>query len=415
MAQPSGEFNSTNNSSATSTIQLRAVTSSENLLGGNSDLSLADKAQIRQLGEIFPSIKFSIIKRALDSCNWNIDDCVAILANDSRRTTIEMDMGVVLQVNRDDDDDSLHILPKRRANKIVLPDDFLQIPKYRVIAGAKTADSIEFVVQFHRQKSPLNLSLTQRVGVIYVKQLSLDKMGEAGLATRAGIHEGDALFGINEEYFSTRVKLMDAIKVINTPSDYIKLHFRRLMLKNDDDRRSAISLGLKQTIQHHKFIVLLLDQELILLNAVEPMTLNLLRVKQRTMSWGTGVVSYRVRMKDIVFSHSGSGSGSSSSSGDISHIGVATEMSSLSRGDGDGGGGGADSKASKGLWLKDISAYTKGIQPGLAVRIIGAEYKVDHTEYIILVQDIRTGEEFLTKRRYREFLRFQKVPLQYYQ
>ncbi len=139
-----------------------------------------------------------------------------------------------------------------------------------------------------------------------MKALTSNKNGEPGLAIQANVREGDLLIGINFEYFNSRIKLMDIIKVINGAKSFVTMHFKRNFLFEREVALSRSSLlaaegsPTPERPRTHKLVGALLALNLLPLDAADPFGQSLLRLKQRTMAWDSGTVTARVRLRDVV-------------------------------------------------------------------------------------------------------------------
>lgn len=344
-----------------------------------SCLSNSQISQIRHIGEIFPDLKYSFIQYYLEKNSWQLDTCVAELLETVQKPTPMSSMPVVTVMDDTESSrrESLVVLsksrttskpPPRRVPKVYLPSDFLRPPQSRVVVNSYGADYIDYTVYIHRERKDLDITLAHADNSIFVARVLPNKTGSPGLAMRAGIRERDVLYGVNFEYFSPTSTLADAIKVINTSRTYITLHFRRMLLTDEGKGESTRGANMHPLVQH------LLQQNILTNKKIDFFNESINTLKQRVMQWHTGVIKTRARLKDIV------------------PQGEQMEKS-----------------ADKRFWMKDVTMSTSGLQAALCFHVVGAEHREDHVQYIIWIQDVQSGFEWHTRRRYSEFYRLREV------
>jgi hypothetical protein len=207
------------------------------------------------------------------------------------------------------------------------------------------------------------------------------------LAIESGIRVGDVLTGINNDYFSPGAEVQDVIDILQMTGIYVTLHFTRRH-KPDDPSNSPF----------HKFVQLLLDQEVITRDKGGYITKVMYRLKDRVLQWDGGFITQRIESWKL-----------------DSGINVSLSSRSLnSSGKGGSGGSGSSGSSNNGSRKSDLVMYTKNLRPAISVRILRAEERVDHTVYIIWVLDVKSGAEWYIRRRFREFHEFREVFVVYF-
>jgi hypothetical protein len=417
--------------------------------GNEANLILSN---VRQLYEIFPDEDKQTLLTTLQDCKNSLDEAVVrVLDKQShacvRTDTLKRSQSLVTPTIREPPVDiktrpastrystSTSIRPIISKKK--LPPDFLCTPVIRtVVTSPPTMDSnqcLSFTVNYNRKDCGLDVNVKQQKQKIVVNGLYTNKYGFPGLSFRAGIEVGDILYGINDEFFDSKITLKHVTTVLSCAGQYVKLHFIRFA-----ESKSVpifIEGGAKdpsvQLRKIHPCALLLLDQEVLEVDQMEPFCEHLSRIKERALTWGTGRIVHRSRIRDIAdATQGGIGLGSVSSSRDD------ITRTRLSAGGSNGSGSRDSISISRGRrasisaipsaqslppalteqvadirqnWFRDVSMDTVDLRPALFVCITGTTVVEAHQEYIIRVEDVSTGMEWYVRRRYKEFFKLREV------
>lgn len=312
----------------------------------------------------------------------NIDDNQRYNKNNERNSN---------QVNRKDQS----VLLSQRGRPVLLNNNFLSPPRYRKFIDRISDISTEYTVVFRRMKEKLGITIQEIDGEICIHTLHSNNKNEPFLAKEAGVKVGDILTGINSEFFSPGVEVQDVIDILGLSGKYVTLHFSRRHKPDDSDLSP-----------YHKCAQILLDQHVITQERAQNVTKTLFRLKERVLQWDSGWITQRVeswKMEKAGLTPTQQPPSeqllspiSPASSSIASAIGYLTpSMSTLSM---------ASLTTNQMAHRKsDIVVPTRNLRPGLSLRLLKAEEKVDHVVYVVWVQDVRSSAEWIVKRRFREF------------
>mmetsp|Transcript_10712 Transcript_10712/g.16233 ORF Transcript_10712/g.16233 Transcript_10712/m.16233 type:complete len:967 (-) Transcript_10712:128-3028(-) len=416
--------------------------------------------------EIFPDETDTVLIECLEANNWNLDAAVLKLLDQQQSSTVALQPQEGTEIRHDMSQASAnsgasrpghlkrHLKnyrpqelsrtnsPQRRHNSrrvasfTTLPDDFISVPRVRTVIHSpfplRKANSIDFTVHFNRTGASLDLNVKTQGGNIVVNALHTSSSGGPGLSQQAGVQIGDVLYGINFEYFNAGVTLSDVTKVVAAAGPFLCLHFIRFM------DTSTIPCTDGSTPQHvvslrkiHPCALMLLDQEVLEVDDMESFCESLSRLKARTMDWCTGTITERRRIRDLAVAMQYEGFGTTNGTGtrDDSMIWLGSHSSRSSTDSSEkirkkrwsvttGSSTPAPSPVNPCIgdacdvrqnWYKEVTMSTRDIQPAISIRITGTKVIEDHTEYVIWVQDVATGLQWYTRRRFREFYRLRET------
>jgi len=422
----------------------------------SDDSILLGRTELISMREIFPDETDSTLLNCLQNTNWNLDSAVllcleqqsssfitrtlpksqssssvgSLLTDEASQSPSTNPMRMQQQGGLNSRSPIRRSGPRRVAARMTLPNDFICVPSVRTVIDSTfpihKADSIDFTVYINRSGASLGLNVEKQGGNIVVSGLSNESSNTPGLSYQAGVRVGDVLHGVNFEYFNTGVSKANVTKVVSAAGPFLCLHFIRYL----DVSRTPYTDG--STRQHaaslrkiHPCALMLLDQEVLDVEDMEVFCESLQRLKSRTIDWSTGVIRQRTKIRDIAAAIQSSGLGAvdgtgtrddsalrlvSSSSGGSSlrnmrwPVTGSTAPMALSayRSSGEI----SDIRQS---WYKEVTMSTRDIQPAISIRITGTTVIDDHTEYVLWVQDVSTGLQWYTTRRFREFFKLRET------
>lgn len=355
-----------------------------------------------------------------------------------------------------------------------LPFGFLDPPKFRTVVTHCTSLKIEFTVYFNRASSSIGINVHHLGDYVIVNELFQDtQTKQLGIAGLSGVKVGDILCGINELYFDKNVTLTDLIAVINCSGNYLNLQFVRYIIpqtklqSSSSTELSSLSSSPKTNslLSHanrndayinihnsrlqflefsfstltsisngmfmkkdplHPVIVLLLEQNIIDVNDIEDFSCIILRLKKRILQWyGSKDISVLCKIGDIedtnYSNNSGNMSASSMTYGNSNNYNNGSESNSYVAENFRRIYGISHANLSESSifmmkricksWQRNLTLSTVDLQPALCIRVINAYTKDSHVQYAIWVNDVSSGLEWTTRRRYNEFHAFREVSI----
>jgi hypothetical protein len=286
--------------------------------------------------------------------------------------------------------------------------------------------------------------------------LNDSKTNSIGLAQLAGIKVGDILTGVNFTYFDKTASLQDITTVVGCCGQYLSLQFIRYVARfasssadkddsnpdnpNGTTKKIYLNLPTKTKViattgdipryirnePIHPCLMILLDQGIIDSGDVEALMDVIIRLKKRTMEWTSGLISIRSTIGDIDDCIQNADNNFNSGDNDRDFDGrdrkpslwggVSSSskeaISSIIINNSSNNGNDDASLVIKRIcrsWKKDVSLSTFDLQPALCMRVTSAYSKQDHVEYIIWIEDVSSGLQWYTRRRYSEFYSLREV------
>lgn len=317
-----------------------------------------------------------------------------------------------------------------RGTAMVLPTNFLAVPRFLFTCHCVSQYKIEFSVRYCRRDYKLGFTIQERNAVIEVVALQqqVKNSQELLLAKLSGVAVGDLLIGLNEERFGPWAELQDVMEILNLSGTYVTMHYLRrlqleavdvslyprrmkLLVENDVIKPDQVPI-IDQTIDYLKDRVIKWSSE-VLARKVEQWHLESIEVndsptnRQRRQSTATA---------DPLSEHTNHNSSSSSASSFSSKSAATVRLDRRHT---------LDPRALEQQRLSSISANeeeeenhqtrtrysqveTQNLRPALAVRVLRAELakNQNYMVYVIWVLDVKSGVEWILRRRFREFFDF---------
>lgn len=276
-----------------------------------------------------------------------------------------------------------------RGVPMTLSKRFLFAPRFRLVVDKHTNASTDFTIYFRRKTEKLGITIQEQDSEIRIHTLHAKGPQEPLLAMESGIKVGDILTGINSEYFSSGAEVQDIIDILHLAGTFVALHFTRRHIL-DDSAQSYLS-------PPHKFAHMLIDQTVISKERANSVSKNVRRLKERTMSWDSFSIAQRVdnwkldSCLNILPAKNGNNPPplKSTSEGNESRLHSSADW----------------------VGRSSIIPPSHHVRPAISVRLIRAEERSDHVVYVIWVMDIRSGTEWIVRRRFREFYEFRDVSI----
>ena len=475
-----------------------------------SEAALLQRPEVAIITEILPSVEADMILRILSANNWDVarstDAALAysvLIASEKKggkkgaaaagdaASSAAVKSGVpardssLTRRSSVERFSEIHHPTAQRGSPVLLSNDFLSPPRYRLSVDTYTDVYVDFTILFNRTHEKLGIIIETTGTVVEApdSEICVRDLTETAtsLAKDAGVCIGDVITGVDSTYFSPGTEIREVIIALREHGDFVSLHFRRykvgkgknkadlLRATNGTNDSSSTSQGGKEAVSpYHKLAQLLLEQSIISEDRAQKVTEGLAILKARVLQWDSGVLAERVKSCQAP-SDPGTGGGggggiresvsnmrgsvSSMLSGQVSpnapkkrtsidahmddtvveaaaasvradrHLVVPDACTRKSFSGRMGkeqnintivGSGRHESEkhpySAKGAAAaaanKDTTAIivpTAELRPALATRIVRAEERDSHTVYVIVVIDIRSGAEWLVRRRFSEF------------
>ena len=347
-----------------------------------------------------------------------------------------------------------------RGNTILMDPSFLCPPRFRLSVDVSNDVFVDFTILFNRFNAKLGVIIettsqeTQNNpdapnaadSEIRVR----DFTANTSLARDAGIKIGDVITGVENTFFSPGAEIQDVLDALKKcVGHFVQLHCRRYIVGNRNriaflgDSSAAV-----EPSSYHSFAQLLMEQKLISEDRAQKVTESVAILKRRVLQWDTGELKERVRILHQDDNVNSAGSTPSTllsrrrqgrrtsleQNLDATFVAPISYSSIISGARGipsipeETSPRSADGKvnissdasrhssprASISICENDaynsvsIKVSTENLRPALATRVLRAEVREDHTVYVILVMDVKSGAEWVVRRRFREFDRFRE-------
>eukprot|EP01038_Epipyxis_sp_PR26KG_P017045 gene17045-23439_t len=358
--------------------------------------------------------------------------------------------------NKDDNLPHAKIIRGNRGSVMSIPISFLEPPRYRLTKDRESESYVDFTIVFRREQNRLGITVHESNGEIIIHEVHNLSTMEPMLAAEAGVKAGDILTGINFEYFSPGVEIQDVVDILQLAGNYVTLHFSRKKINGLDSYNSTQR-------KFHKAIKTLLQHNVITSDQIRSVDKLLSRQKERVMQWDNGWISQRIeswrldpKMNNYDTTNSNSNNSllinklnlirSNSNKNLLNNQSTNLEIiqnpnqksqfidrrHSISDASAKSNNSSKYNNSSKdnlhlnnmtisnmnitrrkstnsNVATSDIVVLTKNLRPALSMRILRAEAQTDFTTYVIWVLDVKSGVEWITKRRFREFFEFRET------
>lgn len=356
---------------------------------------------------------------------------------------------------------------------MILPDNFVVAPRFRLTVHSFNETYTEFSILFNRTNSLLGLTIGTMGDTISafdseitIKDLTRPEDGDAttssggdeditvyrssadaegagdspsgrlGSGVRpltghtrpvdrcmkhigfdAGVKVGDVLLGIDEVKLAPGVGVGEVEEMLRRRPAYVTLHFRR-------------SRDTQEHREFHRLASLLMEQNIISAERANYVTKCLQRILARVVAWEGGVVMEGGEvaiMAQAQAREAGAMAKRGSLANEMGLLGspAASEGAAAGAGDDDVAKAPARSLSTTSNTSNSRHSFsgiskaapmvlsTRDLRPALATRILRAEEDVEnsHMWYAVWVMDVKSGQEWVVRRRFSEFWQFREVLL----
>ena len=447
----------------------RLEDSSQDLLS-----ELNRRVEVERIKEILPELKDEVVMRILIANNWDIerstDAALAYNSGNFTRRSIggsthgqglsssHRDRGVFA---RDEDPDAVDEAYHPRAQRgmpVLLAENFLSPPRFRMTIESFNDLYIDFSVLFHRSEERLGMGIAYAAGEtdsspdseIAICELSTkspqdvqkDNVNRTNkntkksmLAADAGLLVGDIVTGINNNFFSPGTDIQEVLNNLKEEGNFIMLHFRRYKvgdksphkpsMKGKGDNKNVATEENEEISPYHKCAQLLLEQNVISQERAQKVTESLAILKDRVLQWNTGVIAEKVRTNG---SYENSLASRSSFNSKNRHRKPGHRRTSLDTnfdatifdytdfvngGDGYNNMKGIQAEKAENMHGTatniNIVIPVQNLRPAISTRVIRAEERDNHVCYLIWVMDVKSGAEWIVRRRFSAFFEFRET------
>jgi hypothetical protein len=293
----------------------------------------------------------------------------------------------------------------KRGADVILPPSFLAPPQYRVTVDKATESSVYYSVLYRRRnRARLGITIQDINGDILIQHLyrsDESEQSEPLLALESGVHVGDVLIGINDEYFSPGPEIQDIVDILHLEGDLVTLHFVRY-----------VNVGCRDLFQPHRLASILHEQGVFNGDLMKFVSKAIMYQSRRILAWDTEAISKRIirwSLETMAYSPAASSAFAATATSLNTYTGLLNIPAVATL---------AQANSSVMDMLSDDSAAARNtnvvipaasVRPALSVRIMRAETRRDHVVYVIWVMDVLSGAEWVVHRRFKEFLEFRDV------
>eukprot|EP01035_Chromulina_nebulosa_P024125 gene24125-31348_t len=304
---------------------------------------------------------------------------------------------------------------KPRGSQWTLPETFLRAPRFRYFVTIESNFAIFFTVIYRRTAHADRMGLS--IGNVEWESVVLNLHSKGPYdpfpVKESGVEVGDVLLGIDSEYFCPAAEVPDIIEMLNLlwqkRNSFVSLHFMRLKsyipyLEQNKTKILNERDLLNQYVPIHPAITYLTEQGVIDRKQVRCVDTYLQRMKDRAINWDTQAVADRMGKwnLDVHFKDIDSNSllklpnflWDKSLSGNSLSLSGQSKRKGPVLGDTD-----SDSNNALNAHLRRGSF----LRPAISVTLLKADEQVDCVMYVLRVIDIRSGVDWVVRRRFREF------------
>lgn len=382
------------------------------------------ESQISTLIEAFPNLNKTAIFKLLENNAFDIEktfDSALALSTTLELEKIEHptskenknDISVKLSEGNnlktppreDNKENNRKSIKNYRGKCVLLSNDFLRTPRFRISDQNIIENRQLFVVEFYRKNDKLGITVKEIGGEIFVVSIS----SSSDLASSAGLIAGDKILGVNDEMFGPGTLLQDVLDILSSSGDIVKFHFMRILRAMEQFHSTTL----------HTSIPSLLEQEIISKGQVSLVSNLVDHFKWSVIHWNPVIYHSRLEKLELDAHHIDLNTNfdtfaaSKRSSRRLSFTGYSENpdpskknnrpISHRRRASLDSNISAVDS-----LDLDITSPLpfeAKYLRPAISIKILRAEQspKSDYYVYVIWILDVKSGIDWTVRRRFREF------------
>jgi hypothetical protein len=323
---------------------------------------------------------------------------------------------------------SAEVKTSSRGTAMMLPKRFLSVPQYRVLERTESEDKISFTITFNRKHNKLGITIQEMNSLIQIIVVHRSAGGQMLLAETAGVCVGDILAGINGERFGPWAELKDVMDLLTLSGHFVTIQFDRY--KRSSVWHNAIYQApssaadttapskLTGITEYPSRMKIFLENSVITVEQTPILESTIRYLKYRDVEWSASSLAEKINIWHLDAPSEESPSSPASSreaaTGSVrlsktSQTKISNRRHSL------------DSAVLAEIVRQEMAddqrymqkysdIETHNLRPALSVRLLRAEQgKGDYIVYVIWVLDVRSGVEWIIRRRYREFEVFREV------
>lgn len=323
---------------------------------------------------------------------------------------------------------SAEVKTSSRGTAMMLPKRFLSVPHYRVLERTENEEKISFTITFNRKHNKLGITIQEMASLIQITVVHRSASGQMLLAESAGVCVGDILAGINGERFGPWAELKDVMDLLTLSGHFVTIQFDRykrssvwynaIYQASSNATESTAPSKLTSITEYPSRMKIFLENSVITVEQTPILESTIRYLKYRDVEWSASSLAEKINIW-----HLDAPSEESPTSPTLSREAVtgSVRLSKTSQTKSSNRRHSLDSAVLAEIVRQEMAddqrymqkysdIETHNLRPALSVRLLRAEQgRGDYIVYVIWVLDVRSGVEWIIRRRYREFEVFREV------
>lgn len=323
---------------------------------------------------------------------------------------------------------SAEVKTSSRGTAMMLPKRFLSVPHYRVLERTENEEKISFTITFNRKHNKLGITIQEMTSLIQITVVHRSASGQMLLAESAGVCVGDILAGINGERFGPWAELKDVMDLLTLSGHFVTIQFDRykrssvwynaIYQASSNATESTAPSKLTSITEYPSRMKIFLENSVITVEQTPILESTIRYLKYRDVEWSASSLAEKINIW-----HLDAPSEESPTSPTLSREAVtgSVRLSKTSQTKSSNRRHSLDSAVLAEIVRQEMAddqrymqkysdIETHNLRPALSVRLLRAEQgRGDYIVYVIWVLDVRSGVEWIIRRRYREFEVFREV------
>jgi hypothetical protein len=315
-----------------------------------------------------------------------------------------------------------------RGTMMMLPKLFLAVPRFRVLGRYENDEKLSFSVKYNRKNYKLGITIQEQNSLIQIVLMHRAKDSTMLLAEASGVQVGDVLVGVNGERFGPWAELRDIMDLLTLSGHFVEMQFERYKKQSSWYRTvqhqssselfgsSGISAATNNTFDIAPNMKVFLDNCVISAEQIPILESTIQYFQYRVIKWSSALLAERIESwhldtheqalyhDEYISSKTDDGIGKLSPSRPLSsrrHSIDSAFLAEIMR----------QEQVDEDRYLEKYSSVeTQNLRPALSLRLLRAEQgKGDFIVYVIWVLDVRSGAEWIVRRRFKEFEVFRET------
>lgn len=324
---------------------------------------------------------------------------------------------------------SAEVKTSSRGTAMMLPKRFLSVPHFRVLERSENEEKMSFTITFNRKHNKLGITIQEMNSLIQIIVVHRSADGQMLLAEAAGVCVGDILAGINGERFGPWAELKDVMDLLTLSGHFVTIQFDRYKRSSvwhnaiyqtpSTGGDSAASNKLTSLTEFPSRMKIFLENSVITVEQTPILESTIRYLKYRDVEWSASSLAEKINIWHLDAPTEESPTSPTSSSREA--VTGSVRLSKTSQSKSTNRRHSLDSAVLAEIVRQEMAddqrymqkysdVETHNLRPALSVRLLRAEQgKGDYIVYVIWVLDVRSGVEWIIRRRYREFEVFREV------